>query len=77
MESMDIILCCRILFPKKFVTFMHNNRKIELHDEKPFTSPQTPSEKIIFSDLPLDLPGDDVIKYNNLFQILLLDRMPS
>ena len=39
------------------------NRKIKLHGDNPFTSAQTPSEKIIIRDLPLDLPGGHVIKY--------------
>ena len=28
---------------KKVVTLKYNNRKMELHDHNPFTSPQTPS----------------------------------
>ena len=62
----------------------YNNRKIELHDRNPFNSLPTPSEKIVIRDLPLDMPGDDVINFieHNFPHIILrsgaiMERLPS
>ena len=45
------------------VTIRFKSRKIELHENNPFTSPRTPSEKIIIKDLPPHIPSDDIIEF--------------
>ena len=47
----------------KVITISFKSRKIELHDNNPFTSPRTPSEKIIMKDLPPHIPSDDIIEF--------------
>ena len=48
----------------KVVTIRFKSQKIELHDNNPFTSPRTPSEKIIIKDLPPHIPSDDIIEFH-------------
>ena len=55
-EARDFIM-------KNHPTIRYNDRNIELHEDNPFNRPHVPSEKIVFRDLPLDFPGDDVIKH--------------
>ena len=69
---------------KKIITIKFKNRKIELHDDNPFNSHRTPSEKIVIRDLPLDMAGDNITNYleNEFPHIIIrsdpiLDRIPS
>ena len=69
---------------KKVITIKYNNRKIELYDTNPFHSPQTPSEKIILKDLPLDMSNDDILDFfeKNYPHIIvrsnvIMSRVPS
>ena len=47
----------------KIVSIKFNNRTIELHDKNPLLSPPVPSEKIVFKDLPLDMPNEEILKF--------------
>ena len=47
----------------KIVSIKFNNRTIELHDKNPLLSPPVPSEKIVFKDLPLDMPNEEILNF--------------
>ena len=48
---------------KEVPVIKFNHRRVELHDNNPFTSPHIPSEKIVIRDLPITVTNKEIMDY--------------